>query len=387
MSDSNAIQLAVGAETTAGTAATGPYTLLNVSSVSLKSQKGTAESNTIRADRNLSGLIMTNMVPSGGFGFDFSYGNLDVLLPGMMCNTLSTPVSLTTVAGTVAGAVFTATTGTPFSVCTVGQWLSIVISGTRYIVKITAIGGSGASITVTGATLPSGAQTITTAKGKYYRNGVAQKTYTLEKVFTDQAASNKHIFGYLGCQANTMTLNAQAEQIVTGDMQFMGMACLTPYGTSLSGGAYTAAPTNQSFAGLTGNIGQFIVNGTLVTPTVMAVKGINASVTNNGRRDAGINVARMGWGQFGLTGTLSTYFQGGLAAVDAFFAHTPGSVSYVMTDPAGNVFVVTVNNLQFSDFVNQVGGKNQPVMGDLNFTAILDSTISNATLQFDMLDP
>jgi len=386
MSDSNAIQLAMGVETTSGSAAAGPYTLLNVSGVTLGQQKGTAQSNTIRSDRNLPGIIMTNMVPTGGFGFDFIYGNLDLLMPGLMGSALSTPVILSGIAGTVAGAVFTATTGTPFSVCTVGQWLGITISAVKYVVRITAIGGGGANITVTGATLPSGAQTITSAKGKFYRNGTTMKTYTAEKVFTDQVANTKQIFGYLGLVPNTFNLNAQAEQIVTGDMQFMGLSCLTPYSTSLSGGGYTAATTNQSFAGLTGNIGQFIVNGATVTAAAMAIKGINISVTNNARRDAGINVSRMGWGQFTLTGTLDTYFQGGVAAVDAFFADTPSSCSYVMTDPSGNIAVITIGALKFSNFTNQVGGKNQAVMGTLAISAFLDTTYTNS-LQIDFIDP
>lgn len=386
MSDSNAIQLAIAAETTIGTAATGPYTLLNVSSVNLTQQKGSAQSNTIRSDRNLAGIIQTNMIPSGGFAADFMYGNMDLLIPGLMGNPYTTAISLTAIAGTVAGNVFTATTGTPFSVAAVGQWLGIKIGTTRYICQVTVIGGAGASITVTGATLPTGAQTLATVKGKMVRNGTTMKAYTAEKIFTDQVATAKHIFGYLGLVPNTLNLNAQAETIVTTDMAFMGLSCLTPYGVSLSGSGYTAANNNPSFAGLSGNIGQFTVNGSLITPASMAIKGINVSVTNNVRRDAGINVSRMGWGQFTVTGTMDTYFQGGLPAVDAFFADTPSSASYVMTDPLGNVSVVTINALKFSNFTNQVGGKNQAVMGTLAISAYLDPGVSGCTMQLDMID-
>ena len=93
----------------------------------------------------------------------------------------------------------------------------------------------------------------------------------------------------------------------------------------------------------------------------------------------------MGWGQFGVTGQLSTYFKGGQAAVDAFYAHTNSSVSYVMTDPAGNITVVTVLRLKFSNFNPQVGGKNQAVMGDLDFTGI-EVPNTGATLQLDFID-
>ena len=116
----------------------------------------------------------------------------------------------------------------------------------------------------------------------------------------------------------------------------------------------------------------------------MAIRGLNLSIINNVRRDAAINITEMGWGQFTVTGQLSTYFKGGMAAVDAFYQHTDSSASYAMTDPQGNIAVVTILNLKFTNFTANVGGKNQAVMGDLDFTGKVDSTYGS-TLQLDFI--
>lgn len=383
MSDSNRIKIGFGKESTAGTAAAGPYQQINVSSSSLASQKNTAEENTIRDDRNLKGLIMTSLLPTGGFGFDQIFANFDDLLLGLLGQTAwSTPVAIATQACTIAGSVITATTGTPFSVVAPGQWLYFLIGSTAYLVKVVSVGGSGGNITVTGATLPSGAQTLTKIAGKFARNGTVMSTYTLEQQHADEAT--KGFFQYLGCVPNSYTLNAQAEQIVTGDMQFMGMYAPPPSNTSVSGAAYLPAATNESFAGLSGNIGTFQIGGSIIQPTDAAIRGINLSYNNNARRDAAINVARMGWGQASISGQLDTFFKGGLSAVDAYFTHASSSASYAMTDIAGNIMIVSILRLKFANFTKQIGGKNQAVMGTLNFTGILDP-VTGATIQIDLI--
>lgn len=381
MSDSNRIQIAYKAESVAGTAPAGPYQQINVSSASLTQQKNVVQENTIRDDRNLRGLVMTSLIPQGGFGWDFIFGNLDGLLVGQMGSSFSAPLAIVSQAGTAASNVITASAGTPFSAVAVGQWVRITIGATKYLVRVTAVGGSGASITVDGASIPNGGANFT-IDGSMMRNGTTMTTYTIEQNHADVAT--KGFFGYVGMIPNTMSLNCQAEQIVTGDMQFLGMNPVVPANTTISGGAYNAPVTNESFAGLSGNIGTFMVNDSIITPTDMAIKGINCSLNNNVRRDTAINIVRMGWGEFNVQGQLSTYFQGGMAAVDAFYAHTNSSASYAMTDPAGNITVITVLRLKFTNFTRTVGGKNQALMGDLDFQGILDP-VTGATFQIDKI--
>lgn len=382
MSDSNRIAVGLKEETTIGTAASGPYQGLNVSQVSLTAQKNTAEDNTIRADRNLRNTIMTSLVPQGGLNFDFIYGNLSTIIPGVMGNAMSTPVSLSGTAVTIAGAVITADAGTPFSDVAKGQWLRIKIGTTNYLGRVASIGGSGASMTMSNVTLPAGAATLAQVRGSYVRNGTTMKSYSIEKHHQD--LTTKGFFAFLGMVPNTFNLQAQSETIVTGDVQFMGMTAQAPTDTSISGASYSSPVTNESFAGLSGNIGTFIVGGSLIAPTDMAIRGLNLSINNNVRRDAAINITEMGWGQFTVTGQLSTYFKGGMAAVDAFYEHADSSASYAMTDPQGNIAVITALNLKFTNFTANVGGKNQAVMGDLDFTGKVDSTYG-ATLQLDFI--
>lgn len=380
MSDSNRIQVAFKKEVTAGTAPAGPYQQLNVSSVTLTQQKNTAQENTIRDDRNLRGLIQTSMVPQGGFGFDFIYGNLDGLLPGLMGGTLGPTIAILALSATTTTGNISAS-GTPFAGIVEGQWLRVTNAGTKYLIRVGTVSGGGASFTYTGAAVPNGSLTID-VHGTMLRNGKIMSSYTLEQNHADEAT--KGFFGYVGMVPNTMSLNCQSEQIVTGDMQFLGMNPVIPATTSISGAAYTAPVTNESFAGLSGNVGGFMIDGTSILAADMAIKGINLSCNNNVRRDTAINITRMGWGEFNAQGQISTFFKGGMAAVDAFYAHSNSSASYTMTDPAGNITILTILRLKFTNFTRNIGGKNQPVMGDLDFMGILDPT-TGATLQLDFI--
>lgn len=382
MSDSNRTSLSFAQEVTLGTVPAIAFKYLPVSSMDLTQAKSTVESNTIRADRNLPGLIQTELVPQGGFGFDFIYGALDPFLAATLGGAWSTPVNLAGTAVTISGSVITAGAGTPFSVVTVGQWLGIVISGTTYLVRVTAIGGSGANITVTGATLPTGAQTLTTTKGSFVRNGTTMIGFTLEQHHQDEASLP--FFTWSGMVPNQLSLSAQAQQIVTGSIQFLGQTARAPAAASLSTGPVTAADTTEGFAGLSGNIGSFLLDGAAVLPSAMAIRGVDLSIAANVRRDVAINVTQMGWGQFTVTGKLSTYFKGGMSAVDKFFSHANAAFSFAMTDPAGNILVLTLGRLKFTNFSKPVGGKNQAVMGDLDFQAILDPTYAN-TFQLDRI--
>lgn len=383
MSDSNRVSVALKAEVTPGVAPAGPYQAINVSSVSLASQKNTVEENTIRNDRNLRGLIMTSLLPQGGFGFDYIFGNLNSVLPGIMgLSALPSAFSLTNEVVDIASGVITANAGTPFSTLVAGQWVQIYISTTRYFCKITTVGGAGASITVTGNVPPDATDvTLASVKGQMLRNGTVMTTYTVEQAFADLATDG--FFAHRGMVPNTFSLNAQAETIVSGDLQFMGMEVDAPTDVSVSGGAYDAAVSAESFAGLRGNFGLFEVGGSIITASSMAVRGVNFSVNNNVRRDAAINVANMGWGQFTVTGQLSTFLKAGTSAVDAFYTHANDSVSYAMSDAAGNTIILTFLRIKYGNFTKQVGGKNQAVMGDFDFTAILHPTY-NATLQIDI---
>lgn len=385
MSDSNRLQIAYAKEVTLGTVPAVAFQLLNVASSDLAQQKSTVESNTIRADRNLPGLIMTELVPQGGFGFDFIYGNIDDFLEAALGSTLGTAISLTTIAGTVtATTTFTASAGTPFSAVVPGQWLQLRISTTNYLVRVTAVNSGGQEIVTTGAALPNGAATLVHAKGRILRNGTTMTGFTIEQYHAD--TTGKPYFGWLGMVPNQFNLAAQAQQIVTGSIQFLGVEARAPYAATLSTGAYVAANTNESFAGLSANIGSFFLDGAAVSASAMAIRGVDLSIAANVRRDVAINVTQMGWGQFTLTGKLSTYFKGGMAAVDSFYGHNNVSFSFAMTDPAGNIVVLTVGRLKFSNFVKTIGGKNQAVMGDLDFTAILDPTYGTGnTLQLDFI--
>lgn len=87
------VRLAYVPETAWGTTPSTPaFENLRYTGETLNIDHTNTTSNEIRADRNVSDLILVGSGASGGFGFELSYGTLDDLLEGLFQSTFSTDV-------------------------------------------------------------------------------------------------------------------------------------------------------------------------------------------------------------------------------------------------------------------------------------------------------
>lgn len=381
MSDSNRIAIAYREEVTPGTLDSGAFQAVNFSGQSLKTQKGTQAENTIRSDANLRGLVQTSMVPQGGFSFDFIYGNMSDLLQSYLKSSWSTLIDITGTDATVSSNVITADSGTPYASVVVGQVVKITYSSTTYVGRVSAVGGSGASLTIVGPTLADlGVAANVDIKGRYMRNGTTPKHFTIEREHDDVSGTGKY-FPFYGMAGNQFSLSMAAEQIVTGDCSFLGMSAGDPSGSSIATGAYGAAVTAESFAGLSGNLNRMELDGTAIGTSV-SIQQFSIQMASGVRRDAGINVSNLGFGKTMVSGSLQAYFAGGLDVVDDFYSHEDSSIWVVTRDPSDNYFGVYVPRIKLGDFNVDVGGGDQPTLATLQWTGVYDSTLG-ITVQLD----
>lgn len=367
MSDSSRVQVYQMAEVTFATIAATALKELRVTGESLKAAQNFTRSNELRADRQTTDWIKTMVEAQGGVNFELSYATLDDLIEGIMCSAWGSLLTVTAVdisASSVDNSINSVAAGFPAFVP--GQWIKIAgFTGTAanngYAQVVTR---TASKIVITGITLVTDAAgESVTVSGTMIRNGTTKKSYTMEKKFTDIT----RFVSYIGMMVNTFNLNLRANEIVTGDVQFMGKSG-THAGATVGTGAAVAANTNDVMS-TTSNVAQLLDNGVALAGTY--ARELSFAVNNKLRGKPGIGVlgnTDIGLGRFEMTGKLVAYFETA-ALYDKYMNNTASSLATRLTDAAGNTYVISVPLLEFTDGNVIAGGNDQDVLVDLSFGA------------------
>lgn len=200
------------------------------------------------------------------------------------------------------------------------------------------------------------------------KNGTAQKSFTIEKLFEAGATDQYHRF--TGAVANSLSLSIQAGQLVTGSFDFLAKGAATGQ-TAIAGSTYTAANTNDvinaavDFAGLA-------VTGA-ATPQITA---LNLNITNNLRqqREVGsIDSAGLGTGRFEVTGDFNAYFKN-QELYDMFLAGTATDLTFTLGGASSKKYQFEMDKIKFESGEIIAGGNDQDVLQNFTFRALFEGT-------------
>lgn len=202
-------------------------------------------------------------------------------------------------------------------------------------------------------------------------NGVDDTAFTVERR-TPLAGGGFSYDWFTGLIVNTMSLNIQSRQIVTGSMAFMGRRMLT--GSSAPSGA-TYADANQSrIMTAATSVGSLEIAGLSPAPRI---RNLTLEINNNLRvQDEIGNLYNAGLapGDFMLTGTLEAYFSTG-ALAQAYLDHDDIGLSFLLGDDPGSRYRFRVPTIKLTgDLGKNAGSKDADVMLTLSWEANLDRT-------------
>lgn len=206
-------------------------------------------------------------------------------------------------------------------------------------------------------------------------NGVTPTYFTFEKTF-EQGATDSY-FRFTGCQVNSMSLNIQARQVITGTLNIMGRGHTTATAI-IASATYTAANSNAVMSA-SADVGSLALTGITGTPRLMS---ITLNITNNlrGQPEVGAKpLAGIGAGRFVVTGSLEAYFEN-LNMYNAFKDHTSVEVEVTLGSVADEKYTLHIPVIKLSNGVITAGGNDQDVMATFDFQGILDSGIG-ATME------
>lgn len=170
------------------------------------------------------------------------------------------------------------------------------------------------------------------------KNGTTQKSMTIEEAFEDIS-----VFQVArGMIVNSMSLNIQPNQIITGSFGFAGKAVDAPADTTIAS-SVNAPNNNPPFDSYTGSISE---DGTQIA----IVSGLSLSL-ENGLDPKYVLFAdeanHIGAGRCNVTGELSAYFAD-KTLLDKFVGETESSLEVELTDPSGNTYTITLPRIKFT---------------------------------------
>lgn len=399
--DSNRRSLVYKVESSYGVVPSGNPTLKTVRMVNetLKQNAGTVSSQELRADRRRSDLIRTSLSAGGQVDFEFSYGAYDEWLAAALMSdetgalgwvATSAPVTSDTSISFQANADSASAwpeiddSANGLAAYPVGS--VIVISGSTSnnvaaIVRTSAAGTLGVQpLNATGdLTTETAGASVTITIAEYCRDGVLQRSFSIERKYGD--LSNEFA-QFPGCMMAGFRLGVDTDGILTGQFTILGKREQSASAT-FGDGSPTAAPTNDVMNSID-NVSA-VIEGTAASAP-LGITELSIELDNNlrARPQVGtLGAISIGAGTVDVKGKLQTYYSS-KTIFDKWLNHTTTGLAFMLTDSAGQRYVVVMPRVKFSDGGRAGGGINTDVFMDLDYEALVDSS-AGYTIQISRL--
>jgi hypothetical protein len=212
--------------------------------------------------------------------------------------------------------------------------------------------------------------------GDSISNGIAQKSFTLEKHFVDAG----EYLSYAGMVAGGMSLNISTGSILTGEITFLGRSAESAT-ASVGTGTAIEAPSAEVMNAVD-NVGNLMEAG--VPMTGVHVSSLTVDLQNNLRANAAIGslpAVMVGAGQCVVTGNVSVYFENS-DLYQKYLNNTATSLSFQVTGAGGSSYTFTLPRIKLTQATIVAGGNDQDVMAEFQYQALRDPT-TGVTLTID----
>lgn len=390
MADGGRVVLAYIEEASWGTTPASALTKVAfATSENITRNQSTTVSSAIRGDYVKPQVIRTSVSGSGGFPFEVAYadGPLNDFVEGVFRSDWGAAKTTGAFTPTAVNATNKFTRGAGSFVTdgfAVGQSVKVTgfttAANNGYAV-ITALDAT--NMTVAGLDLAdevgSGDEVI--AHSGVLVHGTTLKSYTIERQFSDLTTT---FIAAKGMRPASMSLSAQAGQILTGQLDFMGKAPLAKAAATAGSGAYSASAgaANEVMNGIDHVTGIFVggdnAPGTSAVSYCVTQIDLNFGSPVRPIECLGtLGPAAIGGNSFEFTGNLRVYTDDNTTALwDDFVNYTDKALWFRFVDTAGNAYLFYLPQVQFtsSDGPNS-GGPDSDIAQNMGFTCEYNAAV------------
>ena len=391
--DTNTLSVRAIEEVTFGTTpATPTLQELRVTGDSLVPAKNTITSNIIRNDASVDSILRTLINMSGGLPIELVYGaEFELFLTGLMRSTITSAFELGTFSidktGAGAGEVdltrasgdFTSTFTTDMIGAMMRVWDGSTSQGIGKIKSIAALL----------ITLEDPNDNFSDLTGdaneqfdvRFIRNGTTLRSYSIEEeVISDVPTS--YFAVSTGARVAGLSLSITAEGLLTGEWTFEGLDLIAA-AAAISGETVTPPGSTKpmSASGDVNEVWEGLVFNNCITD-------LSIAITNNPRTQTVIGQVTpkgIGFGRFTPTGSI-TFLKADNVMLDKLRNHTASSLDIFGTDQDGNVLVITIPQIRYTDGGDEKPGADSDVTFSGGWGAERDATMGDngAMMQFSL---
>lgn len=385
-------QLRYCVETVIGTTPAIAGVNLRQTGPTMKAAVATTTSKEIQPSRMVNSLTRTDLNIDGGFKIELSGKEYDPFLEGLLGSTYSHygTLGLATIATAVTAAAgsFTAS-AIPTANLGLGQWFKFVPpTAASTAVKdyyadawfkthaVTAVSATVITLDASTPVAVIGQGALGTGfkvSSSVVSNGAAKRGFTLEWDMTDIT----QFLTFKGMQTNTLNLDVQVGNIITGDFGFIGLG----HSGMTAVTAYTGGPTASQTLDVmnaVADVGVFQENGINLLSAGSFIKSVKLAITNGLRAQKSVGVfgnSGVGFGELNITGTLEVYVQDAVY-YNKWFAGTNTSLAIGFADSLGNGYLIELDKVTFKDGAFNPGDLSSDSMLSLPFQALFNATTS-----------
>jgi len=250
-----------------------------------------------------------------------------------------------------------------------GQWIKtsgFTESANNGVFKISTVAAGKMVLTHGTVTTEAAGDTVTILMGPQITNGVALRTFDIEKEYTQNTTDFALLVG-LGI--NEMTIDIDAEAIITGSFAFLGKDEDTDTSSAVNGTA-GAASTDPVMNAVDD------VDGIFENATSTDMISLSFTVNNNLRvrpEIANLGPTSLGIGKTSVSGTARMYYENA-TIMDKYLDWTSSTLAMKATDGNGNSYVVELPEIKYTDGKRLATGRDSDVIADMTFIGVRDVT-------------
>lgn len=373
-------QIAIAEEQNFGVTPTANGKIFRFTSETLQKNVNQITSGEVEPSGMVTDRKKVGVTAQGDISGEFSIGNLDSILEGVLRNNIDTYSITREMSYVVDGTKITSATGDFTETFEPGMFIlpkGFTEGADKFdkAVKITAVSELELTLDASDLNVAPTAETAeVTIAGKTIKNGTVLKSYAIEKFFSDV---EKYIF-YNGCIINQLNFNFPDQNVITTDLSFAGSEEDVSETSIFTG--YDDMTTNE-ILDTSNNLPSVRFND-LSVPS----QTFDLSINNNARMNTAHGSQKAIAGSQGtqdITGNMNVYFKD-FTQYNLFKNDTTISFDYQLEDKDGNLFVVSIPSAKITACPIVGGGKDTDVVASMSFGAIKDEEL-NYQIRIDQI--
>lgn len=329
----------------------------------------TVESEAVRSDRMVQGLIEVGRNGQGTFTGEVAYGQFDDWLEDILCGTWSSPISLSATDISFANGDNSINTlgAVDFLAAGVVAGMHVLIGGSAANSKVHRVVSVTSTKIVSDQTITTEAAgpTITVKNGGMLRNGLVERSNTLEEAYLDV----NQFYVYDDVRASRLQLEIAPKSLVKATFGFMCREWAAPVGTTA---AASVAAVNANLAfNTTKNVKAITEGGAAFAEIIL---NLSLSIDNNVENVDGVGYetpAAMPYRKQRVTGNLEIYHSATAGTTIAKYRNqTETALSFQLTNGTpGFYYVVRLPAMKFTGGGPRIGAQDGNVGVPMPFTA------------------